>query len=52
MAREIKNPLTGVVKVPADYSELGFLLIAVTVLGLLLPFLAILFARVTRFRSA
>ena len=52
VAREIKDPLTGVVKVPADYSELGFLLIAVTVLGLLLPFLAILFARVTRFRSA
>jgi len=52
VAREIRDPLTGVVKVPADYSELGFLLIAATVLGLLLPFLAILFARVTRFRSA
>ncbi len=52
ITREVRDPLTGVVKVPADYSDLGFLLITATVLGLLLPFLAILFAKLTRFHSA
>ena len=52
VTREVKNQATGVVQVPADYGELGSLLIAVTVIGLALPFGAILFARLTRFRSA
>ncbi len=52
VTREVKDPLTGVVQVPADYSQLGHLLITTTALGFLLPFAAILFIRMTRFRSA
>lgn len=39
-------------QVPADYSQLGDLLILQVLIGLALPFAAILFARLTRFRSA
>lgn len=42
----------GNVQVPADYDELGALLIATTVLGFVLPMLAIAFVKSTRFRSA
>ncbi|MGH8641064.1 MAG: hypothetical protein ACRET6_05105 [Burkholderiales bacterium] len=43
--REVKDPATGVVKVAADYGQLGELLIVAIILGLLLPFAAILAAR-------
>jgi hypothetical protein len=36
----------------ADYGELGSLLVVQILIGLALPFVAILFARMTRFRSA
>ena len=39
-------------KVAADYSQLGDLLIAGTVLGFVVPMLAIAFVKLTRFRSA
>ena len=52
VTRQVQDPATGVIQVPADYGELGALLIAVTIIGLALPFGAILFARLTRFRSA
>ena len=52
VAREVKDHATGVIKVPADYSQLGDLLIITTVLGLVVPMLAILFVKTTRFRSA
>lgn len=52
VTRAVKNPATGAIQTPADYSQLGVLLIVQVVLGLLLPFLAILFAKVTRFKSA
>jgi MFS family permease len=52
VTREVKDPATGAIKMAADYSDLGWLLITATVLGLVLPFIAILFARITRFRSA
>jgi hypothetical protein len=42
----------GAINVPADYSELGILLVTVTVLSFVLPLLAILFVKSTRFRSA
>ena len=48
----MKDAATGAVKVAADYSQLGDLLIVTTVLGFVLPFLAILFVKTTRFRSA
>jgi hypothetical protein len=50
VAREVKDA-AGVVQTPADYSQLGTLLIASMVLGLLLPFAAILFARFSKFKS-
>ena len=51
VTREVKDP-TGAVKVPADYSQLGDLLITQLVLALLLPFAAILIVRAARLRSA
>ncbi len=52
VTRELKDAATGVVQTPADYSQLGPLLIAQVLLGLALPFAAIMFAKVTRFKSA
>jgi MFS family permease len=52
VTREVKNPASGAVVTPADYSQLGELLIATTVVGLILPFAAILLARALRLRTA
>jgi hypothetical protein len=52
VTREVKDAATGAIKVPADYSQLGDLLILSTVLGFALPLVAILFVKSTRFRSA
>ena len=52
VTREVKDPETGQITVPADYSELGLLLILVTIIGFALPLLAILILRHTRFRNA
>jgi hypothetical protein len=52
VTREVKDRATGAVQVPADYSQLGHLLIATAIIGLLLPFGAIVFARLTKFKSA
>ena len=52
VTREVKDPASGAMVTPADYSQLGDLLIAATVIGLLLPFAAILLARALRLRTA
>jgi hypothetical protein len=52
VTREVRDPVSAVVKVPADYSQLGELFIVAIVLNFALPMLAILFVRTTRFRSA
>ena len=52
VSREVRDQASGVVQTPADYSQLGTLLIAQLILGLALPFAAIVFAKVTRFKSA
>ncbi|MGQ5488831.1 hypothetical protein ACUH78_08265 [Thauera sp. ZXT1-4] len=52
ITREVKDAVTGAVTTPADYGELGALLITVTLIGLALPLGAILFTRITRLRSA
>jgi hypothetical protein len=52
VSREVRDHASGVVQIPADYSQLGMLLIAQLLLGLALPFAAIVFAKVTRFKSA
>jgi MFS family permease len=52
VTREVRDHASGALQIPADYSQLGDLLIAQVALGLVLPFIAILFARLARFRSA
>lgn len=52
VTREVQNRGTGVITVPADYSELGMLLITVTIIGLALPLVAILLVRILGLRSA
>jgi len=52
VSREVRDQVSGAVQTPADYSQLGSLLIAQLLLGLALPFAAIVFAKVTRFKSA
>ncbi|MEK7725640.1 MAG: hypothetical protein AAB311_00565 [Nitrospirota bacterium] len=52
VTREVKDVATGAIQTPADYSHLGSLLIVQLLLGLALPLAAIVFAKVTRFKSA
>jgi hypothetical protein len=52
VTREVKNRGTGVIAVPADYSELGVLLITVTLIGLILPLAAIFLVRSLGLKSA
>jgi len=52
VSREVRDPATGAISVPADYSELGVLLIAVTVIGFALPIAAVLLIRRTHLQSA
>ncbi|MBC7838555.1 MAG: hypothetical protein H7Y39_07965 [Nitrospiraceae bacterium] len=52
VSREVRDQASGVIQTPADYSQLGSLLIAQLLLGLALPFVAIMFAKATRFKSA
>lgn len=52
VTREVKDHASGAIQTPADYSQLGHLLVAQLVLGLAIPFAAIVFARTTRFKSA
>ena len=52
VTREVKDAASGAVKVPADYSQLGDLLVATTVIGLAAPLAAIGLVRLARLRSA
>ena len=52
VTREVTDRATGAVTVPADYSELGWLMLTVTGLALFLPFAAIALVKLTRLRSA
>ena len=52
VTREVRDPTSGAVTVPADYGELGHLLIAVTLIGLVVPLSAIAIVRWLRLRSA
>ena len=52
ITREVRDQASGAVQAQADYSQLGSLLIVQLILGLALPFAAIVFAKVTRFKSA
>jgi len=52
VTREVRDPVSGAVKVPADYSQLGELMIIVVAIGFLVPMAVILLARIARLRSA
>lgn len=52
VTREVRDPISGVVSVPADYSELGHLMITALLIGLCVPLAAVLLVKVTRLRSA
>jgi len=52
ITREVSDRDTAVVTVPADYSELGWLMVTVATLTFLLPLAAILLVKMTRLRSA
>lgn len=52
VTREVKERGTGVVTTPADYSELGVLLVTVILIGFLLPLATILIVKMTRLRTA
>jgi hypothetical protein len=52
VTREVRDAASGALRVPADYSQLGDLLVIQVLLGLALPFAALLLVRLTRLRSA
>ena len=52
ISREVRDPATQAVTIPADYSELGVLFITVAAIGFVLPMTAILLVKRTRLRSA
>ncbi len=52
VSREVRDPLSQAVQVPADYGQLGTLFFLTIVLGLLLPFAAIWLTRLLKLRSA
>jgi hypothetical protein len=52
VTRDVKNPVTGIVEVAANYSQLGSILTTSIVIGLTLPFLAIIFVKLKRFKTA
>ncbi|MGD8842217.1 MAG: hypothetical protein PVJ83_01975 [Gammaproteobacteria bacterium] len=52
VTREVSDRATGVVTVPADYSELGSLMITVAALTFIVPLVAIALVKLTRLRSA
>ena len=52
VSREVKDRASGAVKVAQDYSELGVLLVAVTVVTLLVPLVVVAGVRLLRLRTA
>jgi len=52
VTREVKDAASGTLQIPADYGQLGELLIVQLVIGFALPFAAILISRISPYRSA
>ena len=50
--REVKDAASGAIKVAADYSQLGELMIVATGLGLVVPLLVVALVRMARLKSA
>ena len=51
VTREVKDQATGAVQIPADYSQLGWLLITVALIGVLAPLLTVLLVQRSRLRT-
>jgi MFS family permease len=52
VTREVRDETTGILETPADYSQLGDLIIVSILIGLVLPFTAILIVRMSRLKWA
>jgi len=52
VTREVKDRATGAITIPADYSELGWLMLTAMLLGFVVPVAAVLFIKLTRLKSA
>ena len=52
VTREVKDKVTNAILTTADYSELGSLLIAVTILTLVLPILFVFIIQKTKFKTS
>ena len=52
VTREVKNKDTGVIDVPADYSELGLLLLTVTAIMVAVPILTVAMVQASRLRTS
>ena len=52
VTREVTDRATGAVTVPADYAQLGWLMLTVMGLAIILPFVAIGLVKLARLRSA
>ena len=51
VTREVREPATGAVTVPADYSQLGVLLIAAAILAMVLPLVTIWLVQRSRYQT-
>lgn len=51
VTREVRDRATGITELPADYSQLGWLLITVAVLGVVLPLFTIAIVQRSRLRT-
>ncbi len=52
VTREVSDPLTGTLEMPADYSQLGDLILASILIGFILPFAAIIIVRMKNMKWA
>ncbi len=52
VTREVKDRATATITTPADYSELGWLMLSAMLLGLVVPIAAVLAIRYSRLKSA
>ena len=51
VTRDVKDQATGAVQTPADYSQLGWLLITVALIGILAPLLTVLLVQNSRLKA-
>jgi hypothetical protein len=51
VTREVRDPATGAIQIAANYSELGWLLISVAIIGVVAPILTISAVQNSRLRT-